>query len=72
MKYFGIGNGNWVDSYFDRYPLVFRVIKAGFPEVQTIACVVSNQEKIEIVDHHNYNASRIFREQPGRRRQVRP
>lgn len=75
MKYLGIGNEQWREPYFERYPIFYKAIKARYPNMNLITTAgpgvdddhwrfAWNQFKAgtpaEIVDEHYYRSPSWF------------
>ncbi len=63
LKYLEIGNENGGPAYEERYGLIFKAVKAKYPEIQTIACLWGGSPRntpIEILDEHYYNNPEFF------------
>ncbi|MBR6667375.1 MAG: carbohydrate binding domain-containing protein [Clostridia bacterium] len=37
LKYLGIGNENWGEVYWDRFDILYRTVKAAYPEIEIIS-----------------------------------
>ncbi len=69
MKMIGLGNEQWGQNYFDRYPIFVRALKAKYPEIQIVASAGPSPDDerfksawpklrelhADIVDEHSYN-----------------
>ena len=62
LKMLEIGNENVGQGYEERYPLIYKAIKARYPDMPTIACFLQRQAPTEMVDDHFYNSPRWFME----------
>ncbi|MEO7101575.1 MAG: alpha-L-arabinofuranosidase C-terminal domain-containing protein [Luteolibacter sp.] len=81
MKHLGVGNEQWGDQYFERYPIFYRALKAAHPEITLITTsgpgVDDGNWKFawnkfhtgtpaDIVDEHYYRPPTWFLENAGR------
>ncbi|MCC7433863.1 MAG: hypothetical protein IT363_04200 [Methanoregulaceae archaeon] len=69
LKYLEIGNENGGPAYEERYGLIYRAIKAKYPNIVTIANVwggYPQKSPIEVLDEHYYNDPGFFLEQADR------
>ncbi len=63
LKYLEIGNENGGPAYEERYGLIYRAIKAKYPEIVTIANVWGGSPQrspVEILDEHYYSDPGFF------------
>lgn len=81
MKYLGVGNEQWGQNYFDRYPVFYRALKAKYPEITLITTSGPGVDDAnwkfawdkfrsgtpaEIVDEHYYRTPGWFLENAAR------
>jgi alpha-L-arabinofuranosidase len=69
LKYLEIGNENGGPAYEERYGLIYRAIRAKYPNIVTIANVwggYPQKSPIEVLDEHYYNDPGFFLEQADR------
>lgn len=69
LKYLEIGNENGGPAYEERYGLIYRAIKAKYPNIVTIANVwggYPQKSPIEVLDEHYYNDPCFFLDQADR------
>ena len=69
MQMIGLGNEQWGQNYFDRYPIFVRALKAKYPEIQIVASAGPSPDDkrfkfawaklrelpTDIVDEHSYD-----------------
>ncbi|MFN8220631.1 MAG: alpha-L-arabinofuranosidase C-terminal domain-containing protein [Fimbriimonadales bacterium] len=63
LKYLEIGNENGGPAYEERYGLIYRAVKAKYPEIVTIANVwggVPTKTPIDVIDEHYYSSPDFF------------
>lgn len=63
LKYLEIGNENGGPRYEERYALIYKAVKAKYPEIKTIADVwggYPQKSPVEIIDEHYYNTPDFF------------
>lgn len=69
LKYLEIGNENGGPAYEERYGLMYRAIKAKYPEIHLIANEwggIPRKSPVDIVDEHYYNNPEFFLLQSSR------
>lgn len=69
LKYLEIGNENGGPAYEERYGLIYRAVKAKYPEIKTVACLWGGSPKktpIELLDEHYYNTPEFFLQNANR------
>lgn len=69
LKYLEIGNENGGPAYEERYALIYKAIKAKYPEIVTIANVWGGSPQkspVEILDEHYYSDPGFFLDQADR------
>lgn len=63
LKYLEIGNENGGPAYEERYGLIYRAVKAKYPDLKIIANVwggVPQKSPVEIIDEHYYSNPDFF------------
>ncbi len=69
LKYLEIGNENGGPAYEERYDLIYKAVKAKYPEIQIIANVwggTPKKAKLDIIDEHYYSNPNFFIENADR------
>ncbi|MEQ1935819.1 MAG: alpha-L-arabinofuranosidase C-terminal domain-containing protein, partial [Fimbriimonadaceae bacterium] len=69
LKYLEIGNENGGAAYEERYDLIYKAVKAKYPEVHLIANVwggTPKKAKLDIIDEHYYSNPSFFIENADR------
>ena len=63
LRYLEIGNENGGPAYEERYGLMYKAIKAKYPEIELIACVwggYPQKSPVDIIDEHYYSNPEFF------------
>jgi alpha-L-arabinofuranosidase len=69
LQFMEIGNENGGPAYHERYALMYRAIKAKYPEMRFVANEwggVPTNAPVEIIDEHYYNTPEFFLQQADR------
>lgn len=80
LKFIGIGNEQWGDEYFKRYPLFHNAIKAKYPDIQIVTSAGPSsdgkwfdmarewfkKQPVDLVDEHYYKSPLWFMENESR------
>lgn len=69
LKYLEIGNENGGAAYEERYDLIYKAVKAKYPEIHLIANVwggTPKKAKLDIIDEHYYSNPSFFIENADR------